>query len=210
MDAKQVNSHRDGGVSRARDDGFWVFGYGSLMWRPGFDAAEVRKARLDGYKRAFALSSVHYRGTPECPGLVLGLDWDPASACVGMALRIGPENAAEVRHYLAERELVSRAYFEVRHRVTLLCPGTGPGPGEGDGVDAICYILDRTHPQYSGGLTLAEQAAIIGKACGPTGSNCDYLYNTVAHLRELGVEDPDLMALEQLVRDGGGAPSVPG
>lgn len=184
----------------ARDDGFWVFGYGSLMWRPGFDAAEVRKARLDGYKRAFALSSVHYRGTPELPGLVLGLDWNPASHCTGMALRIPHKDANEVRNYLADRELVSRAYFEVRHQVTLLCPSTGMGPAEGESVEAICYVLDRTHPQYAGGMPLAEQAAIIQVAEGPTGTNRDYLYNTVAHLRDLGVEDAELNALELLVR----------
>jgi cation transport protein ChaC len=194
MEATQVNH-------RVNDNGFWVFGYGSLMWKPGFDVAEARMARLDGYRRAFALTSVHYRGTPEFPGLVLGLDWQPASHCTGMALRIGADQADEVRHYLAERELVSRAYFEVRHKITLLCPGTDSGPGASETVDAICYILDRTHPQYSGGMALEEQAAIIGKACGPTGSNCDYLFNTVSHLRELGVEDPELFALEQMVRE---------
>jgi cation transport protein ChaC len=177
-------------------DGFWVFGYGSLMWRPGFDVAEARMARLANYRRAFALTSVHYRGTPERPGLVLGLDWAPGQDCLGMALRIGPEEEAEVRHYLAERELVSRAYFEVMHEVTLLCPG----PGEGGAVAAICYIVDRTHPQYAGALTLEEQAAIICEAEGPTGTNRDYLYNTTAHLRQLGIEDPELFALERIVR----------
>jgi len=186
-----------------RDDGFWVFGYGSLMWRPGFDACEMRKARLDGYKRSFALSSVHYRGTTERPGLVLGLDWNPASHCTGMALRIPHECADEVRNYLAERELVSRAYFEVRHRVTLLCPGTGSGPAQGETVEAICYILDRTHPQYAGGMPLEQQAAIIRAAEGSTGTNRDYLFNTVAHLRQLGLEDAELNALEILVRGQG-------
>jgi cation transport protein ChaC len=179
-----------------QDNGFWVFGYGSLMWKPGFEAVEARMARLEGYKRAFALSSVHYRGTVEFPGLVLGLDWDPACDCTGLALRIGPDQADEVRHYLAERELVSRAYFEVRHRITLLCDG----PGKGEPVDAICYILDRTHPQYAGGMALEDQADIICKAAGPTGTNSDYLFNTVSHLSELGVEDPELVALERLVR----------
>ncbi|MFQ5566181.1 MAG: gamma-glutamylcyclotransferase [Paracoccaceae bacterium] len=178
------------------DDGFWVFGYGSLMWKPGFDVAEARMARLAGYKRAFALSSVHYRGTPELPGLVLGLDWSPAAECIGMALRIAAGEADEVRHYLAERELVSRAYFEVSHPITLLCPG----PGEGERVDAICFILDRTHPQYAGGMALEDQAAVIGAAAGPTGTNRDYLFKTVEHLRELGVEDPELFELERLVR----------
>jgi cation transport protein ChaC len=182
------------------DGGFWVFGYGSLMWRPGFDIAEARLARLAGYRRAFALVSVHYRGTPERPGLVLGLDWTPGHQCTGMALRIGAERADEVRHYLAERELVSRAYFEVSHQVTLLCAGDGDSPGAGETVEALCYIVDRTHPQYSGGLSLEQQADIICTAEGPTGTNRDYLFNTVEHLRQLGIEDPELFALEQIVR----------
>jgi cation transport protein ChaC len=193
MEATQVNQ---GVNDRSDNDGFWVFGYGSLMWKPGFNAVESRMARLHGYRRAFALTSVHYRGTVDFPGLVLGLDWNPASACTGVALRIAADEADEVRHYLAERELVSRAYFEVRHQVTLLCSG----PGKDENVDAICYILDRTHPQYSGGMGLEDQAAIICKAVGPTGTNCDYLHSTVAHLRELGVDDPELFALDRMVR----------
>lgn len=184
------------------DGGFWVFGYGSLMWKPDFEVAEARMARLEGYKRAFALISVHYRGTPEQPGLVLGLDWNSTSDCTGLALRIGPDQADEVRHYLAERELVSRAYFEVRHKITLLCPDLGSGWAEGESVDAICYILDRTHPQYAGGMALKDQASIIRVASGPTGTNRDYLFNTVAHLRELGVDDPELFTLEEMVRTG--------
>ncbi len=192
-------------IHRGDDDGFWVFGYGSLMWKPGCDAAEARLARLGGYKRAFALSSVHYRGTPERPGLVLGLDWEPASGCTGMALRIGAGEADEVRHYLAERELVSRAYFEVQHEITLLCPGSDSGRADGESVDAICFILDRTHPQYAGGMALEDQAAVICAAAGPTGTNRDYLFKTVDHLRELGVEDPDLFELERMVRARSGA-----
>lgn len=189
-------------VGQTDQGGFWVFGYGSLMWKPDFDVAETRMARLHGYRRAFALISVHYRGTPEFPGLVLGLDWNPARNCTGMALRIGADQADEVRQYLADRELVSRAYFEVQHKITLLCPDPGSGWAEGESVDAICYILDRTHPQYAGGMTLEDQAAIIREAAGPTGSNRDYLFNTVAHLKELGVDDPELFALEQMVRTG--------
>lgn len=179
---------------------FWVFGYGSLMWKPGFEAAEARLALLDGYKRAFALSSVHYRGTPECPGLVLGLDWQPGSTCTGMALRISADQASEVRHYLAERELVSRSYFEVSHEITLLCPGDGRAVCQGERVNAICYILDRTHPQYAGAMALEDQATVIRIAAGPTGSNSNYLFNTVEHLRKLGVDDPELFALERMVR----------
>ena len=75
-----------------------------------------------------------------------------------------------------------------------------PGPGEGENVDAICFILDRTHPQYAGGMALEDQAAVICAAAGPTGTNRDYLFKTVEHLRELGVEDPELFDLERMVR----------
>ncbi len=176
--------------------GFWVFGYGSLMWMPGFEVAEARLARLPDYRRAFALTSIHYRGTPERPGLVLGLDWRPGAECLGMALRVDEAGADEVRRYLASRELVTRAYFEVMHRATLLCEG----PGQGEPVETLCYILDRTHPQYAGHLGLEEQAAIIAEAEGPTGPNHEYLYRTVARLRDIGIEDPELAELERLVR----------
>ncbi|MEM6355446.1 MAG: gamma-glutamylcyclotransferase [Pseudomonadota bacterium] len=177
--------------------GFWVFGYGSLMWRPGFPYLERRLARLKGYRRAFKLRSVRYRGTPEAPGLVLGLDWDPNASCTGMAFRVCPTKGDGVRDYLAERELVTRSYFEVLHPVTLLTDEAG---GAEECVDAICYILDRMHPQYAGDLDLAAQAAIIAEAEGPRGPNAEYLHNTVEELRAIGIEDRELDALDARVR----------
>ncbi|MEO0958553.1 MAG: gamma-glutamylcyclotransferase [Pseudomonadota bacterium] len=177
--------------------GFWVFGYGSLMWRPGFPYLERRLARLKGYRRAFKLRSVRYRGTPEAPGLVLGLDWDPNASCTGMAFRVCPTKGDGVRDYLAERELVTRSYFEVLHPVTLLTEEAG---GAEECVDAICYILDRMHPQYAGDLDLAAQAAIIAGAEGPRGPNAEYLHNTVEELRAIGIEDRELDALDAQVR----------
>jgi cation transport protein ChaC len=176
--------------------GFWVFGYGSLMWRPGFAFLERRLAILRGYKRAFALRSVRYRGTPEKPGLVLGLDWDPNAACTGTAFRVCASEADAVRDYLTAREMVTRSYFEIAYPVTLLCPGEG----QGQPVEALAYVLDRTHVQYAGGLSLDEQARIIATAEGPGGPNAEYLHNTVAHLRELGVADSDLESLDEQVR----------
>ncbi len=82
------------------------------------------------------------------------------------------------------------------HRVTLLCDG----PGQDEPVEALCYIVDRTHPQYAGHLALEEQAAIIAEAEGPSGPNRDYLFRTVARLRDVGIEDPELAELERLVR----------
>jgi cation transport protein ChaC len=176
--------------------GFWVFGYGSLMWQPGFPYLERRRARLRGYRRAFKLRSVRYRGTPEAPGLVLGLDWDPNAHCIGMAFRVCPTQGRDVRDYLAERELVTRSYFEVLHPVDLLAGGGAPE----EPAEAICYILDRTHPRYAGDLDLAAQAEIIARAVGPRGPNADYLHNTVAHLAEIGIEDDELRELDERVR----------
>ncbi|MEL6767029.1 MAG: gamma-glutamylcyclotransferase [Pseudomonadota bacterium] len=177
--------------------GFWVFGYGSLMWRPGFPFLERRLARLKGYRRAFKLRSVRYRGTPEAPGLVLGLDWDPNASCTGMAFRVCPTKGDGVREYLAERELVTRSYFEVLHPITLLEEGEKTPE---QAVDAICYILDRMHPQYAGDLDLEGQARIIARAVGPMGPNADYLHNTVAELEAIGIEDRELAALDRAVR----------
>ncbi|HET7410620.1 MAG TPA: gamma-glutamylcyclotransferase [Paracoccaceae bacterium] len=175
---------------------FWVFGYGSLMWMPGFDYLERRLARLDDFRRSFCLQSWHYRGTRERPGLVLGLDWAPGASCVGVALRICPSQDAHVRAYLAKRELVSYAYFETLYPVTLL----DDGAGQGEKREALCYIVDRTHEQYAGGLGLEQQAETILAAAGSAGPNADYLLKTLAHLAELGIPDPELERLGDLVR----------
>lgn len=183
---------RDMAEDEREANAFWVFGYGSLMWKPGFPYLERRPARLEGFRRAFALASIHYRGTPERPGLVLGLDWKPGAVCPGVAFRVCGSVATDVRHYLRDRELVSRAYFEVVYPIEV--------EGHERPVEALCYILDRTHAQYRGALTLEEQAAIIAEAEGPTGTNADYLHATVDHLIAEGVEDADLVALDRLVR----------
>ncbi len=174
----------------------WVFGYGSLMWKPGFEFLERRVARLDGFTRRFALTSRHYRGTPEKPGLVLGLDWAPGESCTGLAFRICPTRDKEVRDYLHERELISYAYFETRYPVTLLCDG----PGQGEPHEALCYVVDRSHPQYAGVMEPEAQADIIAEAVGPSGPNTEYLMNTLEHLDELGIEDPALVEMGRLVR----------
>ncbi len=170
---------------------FWVFAYGSLIWKPGFEPVERRIARLDGFRRCFGLTSEHYRGTPERPGLVLGLDWAPGQSCTGLALRVDPAEERHVRDYLAERELVSYAYFEALYPVTLLCAGTDQGQPK----LAICYILDRSHRQYTGQMDPDQQASIIAGAVGPSGPNTEYLDNTLAQLRENGISDDHLEAM---------------
>jgi len=175
---------------------YWVFAYGSLIWKPGFEYLERRIARLDGFTRRFGLTSEYYRGTPEFPGLVLGLDWSPGDQCTGVALRVCPTQEQSVREYLAERELVSYAYFETLYPVTLL----DDGPGQGESRDAICYILDRSHTQYRGDMNPSDQAKIIAKAVGPSGPNAEYLLNTLEMLDELGIDDPALSDMAKEVK----------
>ena len=169
----------------------WVFGYGSLVWNPGFEAVERVIARLPGYRRSFCMRSVHHRGTPEAPGLVLALDRAAETACSGVALRAAADHADEVLAYLRARELISAAYHETRLPVTL---------SDGREVEAVTYVVDADHPQYCGGLDLEEQAQIIARAHGGRGANTEYLFQTNAHLRDLGLGDDELDWLVQRVR----------
>jgi cation transport protein ChaC len=172
----------------------WVFGYGSLIWHPGFDFAEKRRATLAGYRRAFCMTSIHYRGTPEVPGLVLALHRADDGHCAGVAYRVAAPEAAGVLAYLRERELVSYAYDEARLPVRL--------DGGAQEVEAVTYVTNRTHPQYRGDLSIEDQAAIIARAVGPRGPNADYLRNTIEGLEALGIEDAELLRLAALVLPG--------
>lgn len=171
--------------------GLWVFAYGSLMWNPEFEYTEQHRARLDGYARRMCLWSVLYRGSPESPGLVLGLDKDPEASCIGIAYRIAPENAVRTTELLAEREMSTYAYREERLPVTLL----GEGGRELRRVRAICYVMDPGHPQYAGGISEEESVAIIARSCGDRGDNREYLEHTLRSLQDLGVRE---RALERL------------
>lgn len=168
----------------------WVFGYGSLIWHPGFPVAERRIARLTGWRRSFCMLSIHHRGTVASPGLVLALDRAEGAVCTGVAFRVAPGAEATALADLRERELVSSAYLEVTLPVE-----TGEGP-----LDALAYVIDPHHAQYCGGLTLEDQARIIASATGGRGPNCDYLWSTAQHLAELGISDPDLDWLAERVR----------
>ena len=165
----------------ARD--LWIFGYGSLMWRPGFAYVRRAHARLDGFHRGFRLYSMHHRGSIDRPGLVLGLD--RGGTCEGMAYLIAPELAHATHAYLTEREQVSGAYREAWLPVTLLAE-----PHEH--VMALAYLVERRHPNYAGRLTVGEQAHLIRGARGVSGNNLDYLLNTLAHLSALGIREPEL------------------
>lgn len=169
----------------------WVFGYGSLVWNPGFDVAERVIARLPEYHRSFCMRSIHHRGSAEMPGLVLALDATPGAQCHGLALRAHDDQADDVLAYLRERELVSAAYLETRLDVDL---------EDGRRIEALTYVIDADHQQYCGGMDLEEQARIIARAHGGRGPNTEYLYNTTAHLKQLGIHDPELDWLVTRVR----------
>ncbi|MDB5451665.1 MAG: gamma-glutamylcyclotransferase [Caulobacteraceae bacterium] len=156
----------------------WVFGYGSLMWRPGFDYLDRRAARLHGRRRAFCIYSVHHRGTYERPGLVLGLA--PGGSVRGIAYRIAAKRWAEVYAYLREREQPTETYFEACAPVRLI------GDGE---AQALIFLSDRSHSQWAGDLTLEQQAELIVGSTGLSGRNIDYLRDLVVHLREEGIVD---------------------
>lgn len=173
------------------DKPLWVFGYGSLIWHPGFPVEEQAVARLTGYHRAFCMTSIHYRGTVESPGLVLALDRAEGATCDGLAFRVVPGQEAETLAALRERELVSYAYVEELVPLRLR---------DGREVRALAYVIERDHAQYCGGLTLEEQARIIATAAGERGPNTEYLYNTAGHLNELGLRDADMDWLAERVR----------
>jgi len=172
------------------DTALWVFGYGSLMWSPGFEHDARTVARLHGYSRSFCMWSIHHRGTAENPGLVLALDQHAGAACDGLALRVRAGQEADTLAYLRERELISSAYLEKTLPLEL---------SDGQQVQAVTYVVDAGHVQYCGGLALEKQADVIAQAVGGRGPNTDYLYNTAAHLAELGIHDADLQWLSRRV-----------
>jgi glutathione-specific gamma-glutamylcyclotransferase len=172
------------------DSTLWVFGYGSLIWDPGFPVAERRIARAYGWHRSFCMWSIHYRGTIDSPGLVLALDRAEGAVCTGVAFRVAPGAEAATLFTLRERELVSSAYVEL----------TLPVETEAGPLDTLVYVIDPDHAQYCGGLTMEEQAQIIARAAGGRGLNRDYLWSTTTHLAELGIADPDLELLAERVR----------
>lgn len=170
----------------------WVFGYGSLLWNPGFPVARREVAVLHGYARSFCMTSIHHRGTEDHPGLVLALDAVEGAHCKGIALAVEAGREEQTLAELRERELISSAYLERDLEVEL---------ADGSSVTAVTYVIDPQHVQYCGGLSLEEQAQIIAHAVGGRGPNTEYLYNTAEHLAEIGLHDSDLDWLAGRVRE---------
>ena len=173
------------------DQRLWVFGYGSLMWNPGFAYDESMIAKLPDFQRSFCMRSIHHRGTTEKPGLVLALDQKSGAECKGLALRVRKGDEEATVSYLRERELISSAYLETQLPVEL---------SDGCIVQALTFVVDTNHVQYCDGIPLAQQAKIISAAVGDRGRNAEYLHNTMAHLQTLGLFDDDLSWLDSKVR----------
>lgn len=172
-------------------DGFWVFGYGSLLWDPGFAPAESVAASVTGWHRSFCMLSIHHRGTEAAPGLVLALDAAPGSDCRGLAMRVAPADAAQALAGLRARELISSAYREAWLMLTLADGRIAPG---------LTYVIDPAHRQYCR-FDPDTQARMIARASGGRGHNRDYLFATAGHLATLGIRDDDMDWLVSRVRD---------
>lgn len=162
------------------NEDLWIFGYGSLMWNPGFDHEEVVGGTVHGFHRCLCVRSTLYRGTPDNPGLVMGLD--EGGTCTGRALRVMAENVAATMVYLDEREQVNEVY----------CPQFVPTKlHDGREVTAYTYVVRREHRQYVQ-LSMDEQASLVAKGIGNRGTAIDYLANTIEHMDALGIKDTDL------------------
>jgi cation transport protein ChaC len=170
----------------------WVFGYGSLMWRPGFEFIEQVPARLIGEHRALCVYSFDHRGTPEKPGLVLGLD--RGGACRGIAFRVAAKHRSDSIDYLRSREQTTKVYREVMRSVWLEDEAR-------QRVSALAYVVDRGHVQYAGRLSLAEQLRHVQQGHGRSGNNRDYVLSTVKSIEAQGFRDTQLHQLAALLHD---------
>ncbi len=157
-----------------------MFGYGSLIWNPAFHYIEKRPALLRGWHRRFCLKLFMGRGSPETPGVMLGLD--QGGTCHGVAFRIAAAQVREELGILWQREMYGGAYH-----ARLLALESEGGP-----IAAVTFVINHDHPRYIKELSLEQTAALIATGCGDLGTCREYLDNTVAHLRELGLDDEGL------------------
>jgi cation transport protein ChaC len=171
-------------TTHSESNDYWVFGYGSLMWRPGFPFAEMVPAHLDGFRRDMCIQSIHYRGTPDVPGLVSGLM--PGGTCKGRAYLIEKKDVVDVIAYLDKRELVTDVYLPQHHDVAL---------EDGRTVSARVYLADVKHGQFAGHWPLEDKITCLLQGTGTEGHSLEYLANIIGQLGELKIEDEGLSAL---------------
>jgi cation transport protein ChaC len=165
------------------NDALWVFGYGSLMWRPDFSFVERQAASLFGYRRDMCFLSIHYRGTAERPGLVCGLMPQEGGVCRGVAYRIAPQEASNAIAALDARELISQIYVPCDLTIDI---------ADGRQVRARTYVADTGHTQFVGDWANAAKAAAILAARGSQGTAYDYLASLVARLHDMKIADPHM------------------
>ncbi len=161
---------------------FWVFAYGSLTWKPDFDHAEAKPATVHGYHRALCIRSDVYRGTPDVPGLVFGLD--RGGSCKGMAFRVSEKNAAAVAAKLWSREMVTGVY-----QPRWLKAHIGPAAAT---TTVWAFVAERRHEQYVGRLDDTETVRLVLQGHGRAGPCLEYLANTLQHLDAMGIGDANL------------------
>ncbi|MBS1181056.1 MAG: ChaC-like protein [Proteobacteria bacterium] len=172
------------------DATIWVFGYGSLMWNPGFPHLRAVQARMHGVRRALCIRSTYYRGTPDNPGLVFGLD--RGGSCHGVAFEVAGTDREAVVAYLRAREQISMVYHEVVRPVRL---------ASGEMVGALVYVANQGHEQYAGGLGFEETLAIIRRSAGEMGPNVDYVTATLRRLQDMGIRDRSLERTVEALTD---------
>jgi len=178
-------------IANRADDDLWVFGYGSLIWRPGFDYLDRVPAHTIGLHRSLCVYSFDHRGTPERPGLVLGLDF--GGACRGIAYRVAAVKRAATIGYLREREQTTAVYREMMRGVWL------EGQPERR-IEALCYVVDRGHPQYAGRLTHDRQLHVVRQGHGRSGNNRDYVLAAVKEIERQGYRDAALHLLAERLK----------
>jgi cation transport protein ChaC len=168
----------------------WLFGYGSLIWNPAFHHVERRIARLHGYHRRYCLWTWLGRGTPERPGLMLGLD--RGGSCAGVAFRIAAKAVDSELDVVWRREMVTGSYAPTWVRLRT---------ADGERIPAIAFVINHAHERYASGLADSEVASVVAIAEGRLGACRDYLFNTIAHLEALGLRDRGLERVAMLVRE---------
>ncbi|MEO6608409.1 MAG: gamma-glutamylcyclotransferase [Aestuariivirga sp.] len=177
--------HPDAKLADDAGDCRHVFAYGSLIWNPGFEFVERNMAKLTGYHRSLCVYSNHYRGTPERPGLVLGLD--KGGSCRGVVYRVAEPEWGTVLAYVRKRELVSGVYREDVRDVRIEKSGAV--------VSALTYVVDRQHSQYAGKLAVDDIARFVAQGHGLSGASKDYVENTLMALKEMGLEEKKLQSV---------------
>lgn len=173
----------------------WIFGYGSLMWSPGFRASRKSPALARGYHRAMCILSHRYRGTPDKPGLVMGLC--RGGSCWGMAFRVPAARVRRVLAMLWRREMLNRVYKPKLIPVTVAPGGRG---GRAKRLRALAFVADTAHRQYVGELDLHGRARLVAQGIGERGHCVDYIRNTLEHMLALGLNDPHLARVLDLAR----------